>query len=314
MSRYVLVAYGHAFGTLTTALLALLFERKNESKISLPVCVNIFFLGLFGALLRTTYYAGMEYTSSNFASAMGNLAPATTFLLAILCRMEKLEIRKCSSQTKIGGTVVSFAGGTLMILYKGITVLSLHLPHTKKLRSQSNVFIDQDWIKGSFMLLIHCLSTALFYILQAKTLNKYPAPISLTSLSCLVGTAITTVVAAIIDHRASSWRLSWNIALVAILYSGIMIFGITVYIQMMVIRKKGPVFVTAFRPLATMLVAVMGVLILGEALYLGSVVGAILIIAGLYAILWGKEEEKKNTLPKHAVVLVDNSIKEKPEK
>ncbi|XP_058007353.1 WAT1-related protein At2g40900-like [Hevea brasiliensis] len=48
MSRYVLVAYGHAFGTLTTALLALLFERKNESKISLPVCVNIFFLGLFG--------------------------------------------------------------------------------------------------------------------------------------------------------------------------------------------------------------------------------------------------------------------------
>uniref|UniRef100_A0A7N2R3G5 WAT1-related protein n=1 Tax=Quercus lobata TaxID=97700 RepID=A0A7N2R3G5_QUELO len=48
MSRYVLVAYGHTIGTIDTALLAFLFERKNDSKISLPIVRNLFFLGLLG--------------------------------------------------------------------------------------------------------------------------------------------------------------------------------------------------------------------------------------------------------------------------
>ncbi|KAG8650548.1 WAT1-related protein At5g07050 [Manihot esculenta] len=315
MSRYVLVAYGHALATLTTALLALLFERKNESKLSLPVCGNIFFLGLLGAILRTTYLAGMECTSSTFASAMGNLIPAITFLSAICFRMEKLVLGKFSSKAQIVGTVVSFGGATLMTLYKGIVVISLQLGHNKRAHSQSKVTLDQDWIKGSFLLLVHCLSTAILYILQAKTIKKYPAPIALTTLSCLVGTAISTIVAAILDHKASSWRLSCNISLVATLYSGIVIFGIIVYVQMTVIRKKGPVFVTAFRPSSTVLAAVMGVLILGEALHLGSVLGAVLIIVGLYAILWGKEQEKakENKLPNLAIVAVDHSIKEKPD-
>jgi hypothetical protein len=47
------------------------------------------------------------------------------------------------------------------------------------------------------------------------------------------------------------------------------IFGITVYLQTLAIRKKGPVFMTAFRPLATVNVAIMGLFILGDALYLG---------------------------------------------
>jgi hypothetical protein len=48
-----------------------------------------------------------------------------------------------------------------------------------------------------------------------------------------------------------------------------MIFGVTIYVQTLVIRKKGLVFMTTFWPLATIIVAVMGLLILGDALYLG---------------------------------------------
>ena len=53
---------------------------------------------------------------------------------------------------------------------------------------------------------------------------------------------------------------------------GIVIFGVTVYLQTLVIRKKGPVFVTAFRPLCTLVVAIMALPILGEALHLGRCV------------------------------------------
>jgi len=47
------------------------------------------------------------------------------------------------------------------------------------------------------------------------------------------------------------------------------VYGITIYLQMLAIIKKGPVFITAFRPLATINVAIMGLFILGDALYLG---------------------------------------------
>jgi hypothetical protein len=50
MSRYVLVAYGHAFGTLATALLAFLFERLiNPSLWLFLFCFGLFILNFFGS-------------------------------------------------------------------------------------------------------------------------------------------------------------------------------------------------------------------------------------------------------------------------
>ncbi|KAK9193849.1 hypothetical protein WN944_004549 [Citrus x changshan-huyou] len=83
----------------------------------------------------------------------------------------------------------------------------------------------------------------------------------------LQAAAITT---AILDHKPSSWRLSWNITLLAPLYSEILVFGITLYAQTLVIREKGPVFMTAFTPLSTVIAAVTGLLVLGEELHLGE--------------------------------------------
>ncbi|KAM1016323.1 hypothetical protein ACFX13_046769 [Malus domestica] len=95
MSCYVLVVYAHVFGTLATALLALIFERQNKSKISVPVLRNVFFLGFLGGVLgRTLNYMGLEYTSATFGTAMSNLIPCITFIIAVLCRMKKFDIGK----------------------------------------------------------------------------------------------------------------------------------------------------------------------------------------------------------------------------
>ncbi|KAF8365047.1 hypothetical protein HHK36_032948 [Tetracentron sinense] len=130
------------------------------------------------------------------------------------------------------------------------------------------------------------------------TIKKYPAPISLTSLTCLMGTLQAAVMTLVLEHKASSRRLNWDIRLLAPIYSGIMIFGVTTYVQTLVIRRKGPVFTTAFRPLSTIIVAVMGLVILEEALHLGDIAGSILIFLGLYMILWGKKKEKEKKLKK----------------
>ncbi|PON52537.1 Plant-drug/metabolite exporter [Trema orientale] len=306
MSRYVLLVYSNFFGILASAPLALIFERKNNSKISLIVLRDVFFLGLIGDVLgRILYYTGLLYTSPTFASAMCNLIPSITFIFAVLCRMERMEISKHGSQTKVVGTVVAFSGAMLMTLYKGIRLISMgsliHNPHNHSV-STTKLSVDKDWIKGSIFLFVSLIALSAFYVLQGKVVQRYPAPITLTSLTCLSGTLMSIIIVAILDHKAASWRLSWNIALLGPLYNGVVIFAVTIYVQTLVTQKKGPVFMTAFRPLSTIIVAVMELFILGEALYLGSIVGAILIVFGLYAIIWGKEKEiKEQNLLNHTI-------------
>jgi hypothetical protein len=80
--------------------------------------------------------------------------------------MEKLEISRLGSQAKILGTIVAFGGATLMTLYRGIPLISLHNRSSHQHVTTSKPFIDRDSIKGSIMLLVSYLSLSAFYILQ----------------------------------------------------------------------------------------------------------------------------------------------------
>ncbi|PPD93537.1 hypothetical protein GOBAR_DD09517 [Gossypium barbadense] len=67
-----------------------------------------------------------------------------------------------------------------------------------------------------------------------------------------------------------------------------MVFAIQIY----VVNRGGPLSVSMYLPLQTLLAALIAVVTLGEEFYLG-VVGAELIIAGLYLVILGKSEESK---------------------
>ncbi|KAL1314849.1 hypothetical protein AAHE18_16G218200 [Arachis hypogaea] len=54
------------------------------------------------------------------------------------------------------------------------------------------------------------------------------------------------------------------------------------------IHLKGPVYVSIFKPLSVVIAAAMSVIFLGDALYIGSVIGAGILSIGFYAVLWGK--------------------------
>lgn len=51
---------------------------------------------------------------------------------------------------------------------------------------------------------------------------------------------------------------------------GIVTSSISYYVQGLVIKKRGPVFATAFSPLMMVIVAIMGSFILAENIYLGG--------------------------------------------
>ncbi|KAK4743689.1 hypothetical protein SAY87_010001 [Trapa incisa] len=128
-------------------------------------------------------------------------------------------------------------------------------------------------------------------LVQAVTLKRYPAHMSLTSMVVFLGTLQSIAVTFVAEHRASVWSIGWDMNLLAAAYAGIVSSSIAYYVQGLVMKKRGPVFVTAFSPLMMIIVAIMGSFILAEKIYFGGVIGAVLIVAGLYSVLWGKYKE-----------------------
>lgn len=294
MSHYVLVVYRHAFATAVIAPFALILERKVRPRITFTMFMQLFVLGLLGPVIdQNFYYAGLKFTSPTFSCAMSNMLPAMTFVMAVLCRMEKVDMRKVRCQAKVVGTLVTVAGAMLMTVYKG-HVINMVWNHPR----QSNVHVqnqdsDKDWVKGSILLIIATLAWASFFILQAITLRKYTAQLSLTAIVCFLGTLQSIAVTFVMEHKPNSWTIGWDMNLLAAAYAGIVSSGIAYYVQGVVMQKRGPVFVTAFSPLMMVIVAIMGSFILAENIYVGGVLGAVLIVIGLYSVLWGKYKEFK---------------------
>ncbi|KAK4725298.1 hypothetical protein R3W88_028077 [Solanum pinnatisectum] len=278
MSHYVLVVYRNAFAAAIIAPFALLLERKIRQKMTLMMFLQIFVLGLLGPVIdQKFYYAGLKLTSPTFSCAMSNMLPAMTFVMAVLCRMEKVDIKKIRCQAKVLGTIVTVCGGAmLMTLYKGHVV---NLIWSNNINSNdTNKTYAKDWVKGSIQLIFATFAWASFFILQNITMmRKYTAPISLNALVCFMGTLQSIAVTFLMEHKNS----------------GIVSSSIAYYVQGVVMEKRGPVFVTAFSPLMMIIVTIMGSFILTEKIYIGGIIGAVLIVAGLYSVLWGKYKEYK---------------------
>ncbi|XP_058077962.1 WAT1-related protein At4g08300-like isoform X5 [Magnolia sinica] len=73
------------------------------------------------------------------------------------------------------------------------------------------------------------------------------------------------------------------------LMQGVVVSGLIFYIQLWCTKEKGPVFITTFNPLAALLIALLAYFALGEKLHMGSIIGGVIVIIGLYLLLWGKE-------------------------
>ncbi|KAF8405735.1 hypothetical protein HHK36_007812 [Tetracentron sinense] len=291
MSHYVLVVYRHAFATLAIAPFALVFERKIRPKMTVSTFLKIVVLGLLEPVIdQNLYYVGMKYTSATFASAIFNVLPALTFIMAFLFRLEPIKIKKVHSQAKVIGTLVTLAGAMVMTLYKG-PIIDLIWSRGRSHHESTSGSADQHWFAGTLMMLASCCGWSGFFILQSFTLKAYPAELSLTSLICFMGMVEGAAVALVMERNSSAWSLGWDSRLLAAVYSGVVCSGITYYVQGVVIKARGPVFVTAFSPLCMIIVAALGSLVLAEQIHLGSVIGAIIIVFGLYSVVWGKSKD-----------------------
>ncbi|KEH42707.1 putative EamA domain-containing protein [Medicago truncatula] len=294
MSPYVYVTYRHVLAGAVMFPFAYFLERSLRPKLTLVLFMEIFVLSLLGITMALNlYFASLKYTSPTFLASMFNTIASITFIIAVALRIEVIDLRNPRSIAKILGTLISLAGVLTMTLYKGPVMRNLWHPLIHIIQRKSSS-INESGLKGSLLTISCCATFSIWYIMQASTLKRYPAQLSLTTWMCFMGAIQSAVFTLIVEHNnTSAWIIGLNIDLWSIIYGGIVGGGLLIYIQLWCTEKKGPVFVTVFNPLCTIFVAILAYFVLGEKLYLGSIIGAFIVIMGLYLLLWGKEGDKE---------------------
>ncbi|KAL0456434.1 UNVERIFIED_CONTAM: WAT1-related protein [Sesamum latifolium] len=183
------------------------------------------------------YIEGLNLVSSSAASALFNLVPAITFIMAFTIGLEKLHLPSARSVAKIIGTVVCVSGAIVIVLLKDPKLLNdefLPIRHA---------FLHGDhnqWLLGCLLVFGSSCSWSLWLILQG------------------LGAAVT--------------------------YLG----------QLWCVERRGPLFSAMFQPLSTVIVTLFACIFQHEELYMGSFIGSLAVIAGLYIVLWSKAKDHED--------------------
>ncbi|KAI5423390.1 hypothetical protein KIW84_046378 [Lathyrus oleraceus] len=270
LSPRVFVVYRSAFATIVLAPLAYL-----SSSIT---------------LYQNLYFEGLYLASSSVASAISNLLPAITFVIAAFVGMERVNIRSLRSIAKIVGTIICVTGAVSIALLKGPKLLN-----AENLPSKSFIGLslesDENWLLGCLFLLGSIVAWSIFLILQVPAYESHPNYISLSAWLCFMATLQSAVVTLFIEQDLNAWKITSILELGCSLYAGIMGSAVTFCLQAWCISRRGPLFYAMFIPVFTIICTVLAALLLHEEIYIGSLIGAIGVIIGLSIVLWGKAKD-----------------------
>ncbi|KAF6154018.1 hypothetical protein GIB67_026672 [Kingdonia uniflora] len=256
ISKVVFLVYRNIIALLLLAPFAYFLEKKERPKMTLSFLIQFFLLAVIG--------------------------------------IEQVRLNRKDGIAKMLGTLACVAGASVITLYQGPTIYNPSpLHHTSSPVLALGEADSKNWTLGCIFLIGHCLSWSGWLVLQAPVLKKYPARLSVTSYTCFFGVLQFLVISALIERDSQAWLIHSGGELFSVFYAGFVASGIAFAVQIWCIDRGGPVFVAVYQPVQTLVVAIMASVALGEQFYLGGIIGAVLIIIGLYLVLWGKSEEKK---------------------
>ncbi|KZV35719.1 hypothetical protein F511_36766 [Dorcoceras hygrometricum] len=270
-----------AAATLFLVPITIILERKSAPPLSFTLTIKIFLLSLVGITMSLNIVnVALKYTSASLGAATSNTLPVITFFLAVLLRMENLKLSTSPGIVKFGGLTLCVAGVATIAFLKG-PLLKLLVGHhliSSRVREmrQDHAPAADTWIKGVFLMIFSNVTWALWLLLQ-----------------CLLSTIQSFLVALVFARDLSQWKLGFDVQLLSILYCGVVVTGVTFYLQAWVIEKKGPIFLVMTTPLIMIFTITISAFLYGEIISLGSVLGGLLLVGGLYCVLWGKMREEE---------------------
>ncbi|KAI4389077.1 hypothetical protein MLD38_001341 [Melastoma candidum] len=247
MSYHVFVVYAYSIAAL--ALLPSPFFSSRSSSLpplTFSLVSRIALLGLIGSLSQTLGYTGIDFSSPTLASAISNLTPAFTFVLALLFRMEKVCLKRSSSQAKIIGTIVSISGAFVVTLYQGPSII-IFPKHSHSVEQHLNSS-SSSWVIGGMFLTAEYILVPLWYIVQAYIMKEYPAEFTVVFYYNLTVSIIAAFVGIILEPNINAWKVS-GIGLASVICSGVFGSCLNNSVHTWALRLKGPFYVAMFKPL-----------------------------------------------------------------
>uniref|UniRef100_J3MAK9 WAT1-related protein n=1 Tax=Oryza brachyantha TaxID=4533 RepID=J3MAK9_ORYBR len=289
---FVSAALGYQFNCLYIVSSLLLFKKTDASLLS---------CSCRAALRQYMIFVALRYTTATFVTAFSNIAPVLTFLLAILTRSESLNLRTKAGIAKLVGTLISLAGAMVLTFYKGVPVTHASEIHSSQLHHGAGAATSsRNWTLGTVAILGNCICLSCWFLLHSRLAKKYPYVYSCNAFMCMFSFLQVAVVGLCTQRNVAVWTVTSKFQILTVLYAGVVGCGLSFVLLTWCIEKRGPVFVAAFIPVVQIIVSVIDFTVLHEQFFLGSVLGSVLVIGGLYLLLWGKRQETLHLPPKVA--------------
>ncbi|KAL0413810.1 UNVERIFIED_CONTAM: WAT1-related protein [Sesamum radiatum] len=246
MSALPFVVYRQFIAFLLLAPLAFFTRRPGTNTCSMGwknfslICL----LSFVGTTVNMNlYYEGLNLASSSATSALGNLIPAITFIMAYTIGLEKLPFRSTRSVAKIIGTI------TYNFTWRSQPMVA-------------RLFIDHR---------------QLFFV------------VALANSPGMQSGVLTLIV----EPNMKTWKLNSPYQLFCCFF-GALGSAVTYLGQLWCVERRGPLFSAMFQPLSTVIVTLFACLFQHEELYMGSFMGSLAVITGLYIVLWGKAKDHED--------------------
>lgn len=294
---FVFSMYRDCIGCITLFVYASVFERQHWSKISLEIVGLLFAMAIFGVYLQQLLFLiGLKYTNVIFSSLMMNCIPVWTFLIAAIFRIEEVFWCRRDGQAKVLGILFCVCGATILTLYKGPILFGNSTPVSplrNSLFSVSQVLKLDSWKFGALCLVFDSFVCGAFVNLQVPALRRFPAPLTLMSLTTLLGGFMFAITVFFRMKDVSEIIFSPGPDLIAVIYAGLVASGLCLFFQCWANHKSGPVVVAAYTPMQPIFSAIFGTIFFGNVLVLGSLLGAASIISGLFLVIWGTTESMR---------------------
>ncbi|KAE8656325.1 Detected protein of unknown function [Hibiscus syriacus] len=231
MNHYILAVYRHLVATIVIAPFALVLERKIRPKLTLPIFLRILVLGFLDGGPKSVL-PGDERHDSNTCIGHCQCDSCNYLRMALIFRLERVNIKKVRSIAKIIGTLIMVPGAIIMTLYKGPAINFIKLQggshHTATMKPRPSIGLPGHHALSQMLGMVRFL---LIYI------ELYPANLSLTAMICLIGTIGGAAVSFAMERDMSAWKIGeWCVL-------------VSRYAQGVVLREQGPVLLLPQSPL-----------------------------------------------------------------
>ncbi|CAH2039190.1 unnamed protein product [Thlaspi arvense] len=293
VNHMVIGAYRMAISAFILAPIAYFLERKTRPELTLRLLVDHFISGLLGAsLMQFFFMLGLLYTSATVSGAFISMLPAITFALSLILRKESVkDIGSITGMLKVMGTLICVSGALLLTFYKGPKISHFH--SDQEALHHNDQHKTNNWLLGCLYATIGTSFLSLWMIFQGTLNIKYPCKYTSTCLMSVFGSFQCALLSLYKRRDAKDWVMDDRFVIWVIVYAGIVGQAMSTVATSWSIKKVGAVFASTFSPIILISATLFDYLILHTPLYLGSIIGSVVAVTGLYVFLWGRNKEMK---------------------